>query len=232
MKADLTGKKFGKLTAVKIVGKDKQRNNLWNCKCDCGNEIVVRSCELKRGHCKSCGCFQKEQSSKFNKTHGESKSKLYNVWIDMKARCKAKTHHAYKWYGEKGVSVCKEWDNDYLAFKKWSIDNGYKDGLTIDRIDSNGNYCPENCRWATRKQQSNNISSCVYFDFMGERLNITQFCEKYNVSHSHFYSKARKNICLDNLMRCILTSKSRITNEEWARLCEGYEQITGEVYQI
>ena len=229
---DLLNKRFGKLVAVEKVGKDKARNILWLYKCDCGNEIIVRSCELNRGHTKSCGCFQKEMASKSNKTHGESHFKLHQVWADMRARCKRKSHHAYKWYGQKGVLVCKEWDNDYLSFKNWALKNGYKEGLTIDRIDSNGNSEPPNCRWATRKEQSNNTSSCVYFDFMGERLNITQFCQKYKVSYSHFYKNASKNICLDTLMYCISTSKGHIPETEWQRLLDGYKYITGEDYKI
>ena len=232
MALDLQGKRFGKLIAIEIVGKDKSRNILWRCKCDCGNDVIVKACDLKRGHCKSCGCYQKEMASKANKTHGESHGKLHQVWLDMRARCRRKSHHAYKWYGQKGVSVCEEWNNDYLSFQKWAFENGYKDGLTIDRIDGNGDYCPENCRWSTRKEQSNNISSCVYFDFMGERLNITQFCEKYDVSTGHFYKIARKNINIQTLMKCIETSKSRITDEEWRTLLDGYRQITGEEYVI
>lgn len=232
MALNLQGKRFGNLTVLERVGKDKARNILWKCRCDCGNEIVVRTCELNRGHTKSCGCYQKEMASKANIKHGESHGKLHQVWLDMRARCKRKSHHAYKWYGGKGISVCDEWENNYLSFQKWAFENGYKNGLTIDRMDGNGNYCPENCRWATRKEQSNNISSCVYFDFMGERLNITQFCEKYGVPAGHFYKTARKNINIQTLMKCIATSKSRITDEEWKRLVDGYKQITGEEYRI
>lgn len=231
MALDLTNKRFGKLIAVEKVGKDKARNILWRCKCDCGNEVIVTACELNRGHCRSCGCYQKERASEANKIHGKSHTKLHYVWTDMLKRCENPSHHAYKWYGGKGVNVCDEW-KEFIAFEKWALENGYKEGLTIDRIDVNGNYCPENCRWATRKQQSNNLSTCVFFEFMDERLNITQFCEKYKVSPSNFYKKARNNICIETLMDCIATSKSRITDEEWKRLCEGYKTITGEEYSI
>ena len=228
---DLTNKRFGKLIAVEKVGKDKARNILWRCKCDCGNEVIAKACELNRGHCHSCGCYQKERASEANKIHGKSHTKLHYVWTDMLKRCDNPNHHAYKWYGGKGVKVCNKW-KEYISFEKWAFENGYKYGLTIDRIDGNGDYCPENCRWATRKEQSNNLSSCVYFDFMGERLNITQFCTKYDVSAGHFYKIARKNINIQTLMKCIVTSKSRITDEEWQRLLDGYKQITGEEYVI
>lgn len=228
---DLTNKRFGKLIAVEKVGKDKSRNILWRCKCNCGNEVIVKACELNRGHCHSCGCYQKERASEANKIHGKSHTKLHYVWTDMLKRCDNPNHHAYKWYGGKGVNVCDEW-KEFIAFEKWALKNGYKEGLTIDRIDGNGNYCPENCRWATRKQQSNNISTCVYFEFMGENLNITQFCEKYKVSSYNFYKKARNNICFKTLMDCIATSKSRITDEEWETLCRAYRELTGEEYVI
>jgi hypothetical protein len=112
------------------------------------------------------------------------------VWSDMLARCENTRHHAYKWYGQKEISVCDEW-RDFANFRNWAIGNGYKIGLTIDRIDGNGNYELSNCRWATRQEQSDHLSSCVFVDFMGEGLNITQFCKKYNVSQSHFRKIAR-----------------------------------------
>lgn len=228
---DLTNKKFGNLIAVEQVGKDKSRNILWRCRCDCGREIIVKACELKRGHTKSCGCYHKQRASYANITHGGSKTKLYMVWSDMLARCENTRHHAYKWYGEKGVCVCDEW-RDFASFREWAIKNGYKIGLTIDRIDGNGNYEPSNCKWATRQEQSDHLSSCVFVDFMGEGLNITQFCKKYDVSQSHFRKVARNNICTKTLMDCIATSKSRITDSERHTLIKGYKEITGEDYKI
>lgn len=205
---DLQGKKFGRLTVIEKAGKDKARNILWKCKCDCGNYLIIKACDIKRGHSVSCGCYQKERASEANKIHGKSNTKLHYVWTDMLKRCENPKHHAYKWYGGKGVKVCDEW-KEFVGFEKWALENGYKAGLTIDRIDGNGDYCPQNCRWATRKQQSNNLSTCVFFEFMGERLNITQFCEKYSVSPWLFYSIARKNICEKTLMDCIERSKSK-----------------------
>lgn len=231
MRSDLRGKRFGKLIALDVVGKDKARNILWKCKCDCGREIIVKSCELNRGHTQSCGCYQKQRASSANITHGGSKTKLYMVWDDMLARCENTRHHAYKWYGAKGVSICDEW-RVFSNFRNWAINNGYKIGLTIDRIDENGNYEPQNCRWATRQEQCDHLSSCVFVDFMGEGLNISQFCRKYNVSIAHFYKIARNNICTKTLMDCIATSKSHISDKEWATLTDGYKTITGEEYRL
>ena len=225
---DLKNKRFGKLLVLEKIGKDKSRNVMWKCKCDCGNETTSTSRDLNRGHKTSCGCYQKQRASEANKIHGKSHTKLHYIWTDMLRRCNNPNHHAYKWYGGKGIEVAKDWE-EYVVFEKWAID---KQGLTIDRINTNGNYCPENCRWATRKEQANNTSSCVYFDFLGEHLNITQFCQKYNVSMSHFYNIARDNICLITLMKCIMTSKSKISQQEWDRVLLGYKKITGEDYKV
>lgn len=234
-KIELKGQKIGRLMVIEECGKDKHRNILWRCKCDCGNEVIAKGCDLNRKHLLSCGCYQKEMASKANITHGATINrktpKLYMVWSDMRARCHNKKHHAYKWYGGKGVNVCQDW-LDYINFQKWAYQNGYEEGLTIDRIDSDKDYCPENCRWATRKEQSNHLSSCVFFKFNNELLNITQFCEKYYVTPSTFYKYARKNITVDNLMLCIKKGKSRITDEEWNKLLDGYKKITGEDYVV
>lgn len=148
---DLKSHKFSRLTVVKYVG-----NARWLCKCDCGNEKVVYRGDLKNGATQSCGCLQKERTSQSNSKHRLHDTRLYNIWCGMKQRCKYKKHVAYKNYGGRGIAICEAWSNDFKTFYEWSMDNGYSDNLTIDRINNDGNYEPSNCRWTTPKEQFKN----------------------------------------------------------------------------
>lgn len=143
---DLTGLRFGKLTAIKLSGRDSKGRLMWLCRCDCGNEKAIRATSLAQGLTKSCGCIY----------HMQSKTRLYGIWCHMIQRCEDQHSNNYRLYGERGISVCEEWRHDFMAFRAWSLENGYSEVLTIDRINTDGNYEPSNCRWATVSQQNSN----------------------------------------------------------------------------
>lgn len=152
---DLIGKRFGRLLVLSRVDKTNNGNYKWLCKCDCGNEKEILGDSLNSGRTQSCGCLHKEKVKEANGRHWGRGTRLYNIWSGMRSRCHSKGHTGFKNYGGRGITVCKEWSN-YCVFRDWALSNGYKDNLTIDRIDVNGNYEPSNCRWVDWTTQARN----------------------------------------------------------------------------
>lgn len=178
-----SGDRFGRWTVIKetapIEFSAGKFFRYFLCRCDCGKESIVRAYNLKNGRSKSCGCymrdFNKENRKKF--PGDASKTRIYTIWNGIKCRCYTKSSTSYKTYGAKGITICDEWKDDFMAFYNWALSNGYSDDLTIDRIDSKGNYEPSNCRWATYKEQANNISTNSRFAYNGEEHTIHEWAD-------------------------------------------------------
>lgn len=155
-------------------GISEENRGLWECKCICGNIFVKEGKYLRNQKYPSCGCINKarlrELSKTSSKTHGDNNTHLHGIWIGIRKRCKPSNSNnkRYKYYAGKGIKVCEEWENNYLSFKAWSIQNGYAQNLTLDRINPDGDYSPENCRWVSMKEQQNNRGNTVYIKYNGE----------------------------------------------------------------
>lgn len=174
---DLTGKRFGRLVVQKRSSNSKGGKPMWVCHCDCGNFVIVLGNDLNRGHTKSCGCFRKDSARDKNIKHGYRYTRIYKSWLNMKTRCYNIHSKDFKNYGSRGIKVCDEWLNDFQSFYDWALANGYKDDLSIDRIDANGNYEPSNCRWANAKKQANNKTKNHYVVCNGEKHTISEWAE-------------------------------------------------------
>ena len=184
-KVDLVGCRFGRLLVVERVG-SKKRQSLWRCVCECGNEKITTLSHLKHGQTQSCGCLQKEVlrengrksvMCKRAKKHGCFGTKLYNVWAGMIRRCENPNQLHYSDYGGRGISVCEEWRNNFSTFQSWAIKRGYKEGLSIDRVDNNGNYEPDNCRWVTWDVQARNRRNSIKIYHNGKPYSLRQIAE-------------------------------------------------------
>lgn len=169
MTLNLKGTKAGRLLVLRKVGSDIQKRILWECQCDCGNIVIIKSSSLKTT--KSCGCLRKEVASLRMSRHGESKTKLYSVWGAMQQRCVD-----IPLYSDRGISVCDEW-LDFQSFKKWALANGYQEGLYIDRIENDGDYEPNNCRFVTSKESANNRRTCTYITALGETKTMKEWSD-------------------------------------------------------
>lgn len=189
-KYDITGNTYGYLTVIKRHGMDNnRRNSTWLCKCKCGNYSVVIRSALVGGHTSSCGCKIYES---INVTHGMSKTRLYSEWSKMRSRCNNANKKDFKDYQGRGITVCNEWNEDFVPFMEWAIAAGYTDELTIDRIDNDKGYCPENCRWITIEEQQQNKRNNIYIFYKGEKKCLRTVCVEIGFNYKTAYGRYRR----------------------------------------
>lgn len=189
---DLTGQTFGRLTAIERI--DKNGRAYYVCRCACGNLCEVFHSNLTQGFSKSCGCLQRELAADSHRTHGMTGTKIRGVWKAMKERCTLKSCKAYHNYGGRGITVCDEWsgENGFQNFFNWSMASGYKEGLTLDRIDVNGNYEPSNCRWVDRVTQANNTRKNRLITYNGLRMTMAQWERHLNLNKGIIRNRLRR----------------------------------------
>ena len=176
---DLTGKRFGMWRVIERADNDRHGKARWKCICDCGNVSVVSSRNLISGQSKCCGCAGKEKTIKISTKHGMSHERIYGIYMGMVSRCNNKNNYSFEHYGGRGITVCDQWlgEHGFENFYKWSIENGYSEELTIDRINVNGNYEPSNCRWATVNQQRNNMRTNRTYLFNNESHTLSEWAK-------------------------------------------------------
>lgn len=187
---DLVGKTFGRLKVLVRVSNCADGHSLWKCRCTCGNIKMARGSRLNLGRVSSCGCLTIEALKKANTIHGLRNSKTYKAWLRMMSRCYNPLDSSYKNYGGRGITVCPKWKNSMLKFYRYMGER--PSGMSLDRIDNDGNYEPKNVRWATRKQQNNNTRRTRFIKFNGKRMSMKMWgaevginckCIQYRLNH-------------------------------------------------
>lgn len=187
---DLTNLKFGYLTAIRIdPQKSTKKHTYWFCKCDCGKTRLLQTTQLTMGKVTSCGC-KNPRTIQHEIIAG--RKRMYSIYLSMKGRCYSPKSISYKYYGDKGITVCDEWRNSFENFSKWAENNGYDDSLSIDRIDNSKGYTPDNCRWIPFSEQANNKTTNVYYTHNGKTHTLKEWCEELDFSYDLALSRRKR----------------------------------------
>lgn len=186
---DIEGQRFGRLTVLRRGENTSRGLARWVCKCDCGNEILASGGNLRFGHTTSCGCYKEEIVKTCSVTHGMRRTRIYNIWTDIKSRCCNPNSNRHHVYFDRNIVMCDEWKNSFQSFYDWSIANGYTDELTIDRINNDEGYSPDNCRWVTNKENSRNKRNNRYITYKGKTQCLSAWCEELGLDYKKVHNK-------------------------------------------
>ena len=205
-KLNIAGERYGKLVAL-LPTNEKTKNGgyKWLFRCDCGNTKIIPANSVRSGHVKSCGCL--------TKLHGCTNTRLFHIWVDMKQRCENPNHPQFYLWGGKGIKVCDEW-HDFLVFKKWAESSGYCDNLSIDRINGERDYCPENCRWATAKQQARNTKANHRITIDGETKALCEWIELSPITSSTYHKRKKRGMSDKDALWTPSTSKNHFKKRD------------------
>jgi len=225
------GDKFGRWTVIDngIVGENRHMQYLCRCSCNKATERRVDVHRLLNGTSTSCGCYASEKTSERRRTHGDSSTRLYKVWLSMKARCNNPNNDSYNRYGGNGITVCEEWNNDFLSFKDWAYKNGFDNNLkgvdcSIDRKDNKKGYSPDNCRWITNTEQCNNRSTNIVIEYNGESKTATEWARTFGLKNHTVIKRYKQGRPLDevfakNLKDIVLEyDNEKHTLTEWSKI--------------
>lgn len=202
MRKDLTGQRFGRLVVQSIAVDEPYKKKQWLCRCDCGKEVVVSGSNLCSGHSSQCKNCQLTDVQQRNITHNQSHTKLYRVWNGMKQRCGNPNNKSYPDYGGRGIKVCDAWQS-FDAFQTWAWSHGYGEGVEIDRIDNDGDYCPENCRWIDRVGNARNKSNNKLISYNGEEKTLSEWAAYFGVNYKNLSRNLNKGDTLEEAVRRI-----------------------------
>ena len=198
---DLTGKRFGRLTVLYPTPNRYQGKVIWVCKCDCGTTKNIIGANLMNGSTVSCGCKSKQVLRESREKHGKSNTRIYNIYICMKERCYNPNSPSYKNYGGRGIEVCEEWANNFEAFYEWSIENGYQESLTIDRINNDDDYSPTNCRWVGRFTQANNTRKNRFIEYHGEIHTVSEWSRITGIPRGTINARLNRGLKAEDIMK-------------------------------
>ncbi len=190
-KFNLKGKSFGRLT---VIENDRMEKGVrWAlCLCECGKESDVRVSDLRSGNTRSCGCLFKDTRKTSNVSHGMAHTRLYSIWTNMKTRCYNPNVPGFKHYGGRGITVCEEWEGDFVNFYNWAVETGYNDELTIERVDVNRNYDPDNCMWVEANEQSKNRRGNIYIELNGKTETLRGWCNELGLPYKIVHQRMKR----------------------------------------
>ena len=206
---DLTGMVFGRLTVIECgrdyISPSGRRRPAWKCICECGKEKTICASNLKSGTTTSCGCFQRENMSRLKKTHGgyANDESLFRVWCNIRKRCLSAKSHNYTDYGGRGITICEQWISDYTAFREWAVSNGYRKGLSIDRINVDGNYSPENCRWTNSVTQQNNRRCNINVTYQNQTHTLKEWSRIRDINYQTLYTRYKLGWVIPRMLNYI-----------------------------